>query len=86
MPTYIYTAIAKTGEKVKGTEIAEDERQLATILREKGYLLTTVKINEKEKKKLISLASFLDGLQKVSLTDKLLFTRNLQVMVEAGIP
>ena len=31
MPTYIYTAIAKTGEKVKGTEIAENERQLATI-------------------------------------------------------
>ena len=85
MPTYFYTAIGKTGEKIKGSEAAQDERQLARLLRDKGLILTTVK-NAQEKKRLISFVSFFEGFGGVSLTDKLLFTRNLQVMIEAGIP
>lgn len=85
MPTYYYTAIGATGEKVTGTEAAEDERQLASILRGKGYLLT-VATTEKQKKRLFSFKSFLGKLRSISLTDKLLFCRNLEVMVAAGIP
>jgi len=55
------------------------------LLRDKGLILTTVK-NAQEKKRLISFVSFFEGFGGVSLTDKLLFTRNLQVMIEAGIP
>ena len=85
MPNFSYTAIGKTGEKVKGSEVAEDERKLARLLREKGLIVTTIKSGE-EKKRFISSVSFFEGFRGVSLTDKLLFTRNLQVMVEAGIP
>ena len=85
MPNFSYTAIGKTGEKIKGSEAAQDERQLARLLRDKGLILTTVK-NAQEKKRLISFVSFFEGFGGVSLTDKLLFTRNLQVMIEAGIP
>ena len=85
MPVYFYTAINGAGERVSGSETAEDERQLANILHEKGYLLTTVKTDEK-KKRLVFALSFLQDFQGVSLTEKLMFARNLQVMVEAGIP
>ena len=85
MPVYFYTAITSTGEKISGSEIATDERQLARAVREKGYLLTTVKTGEAGGR-MRSLLSFLKGMRRVSLTDKFLFTRNLQVMVAAGIP
>src|SRR3989344_384559 len=85
MPKYFYTAITSTGEKISGSEIAADERRLARILREKGYLLTTVKTGE-EGGRMRSPLSFLKGMRRVSLTDKFLFTRNLQVMVAAGVP
>ena len=85
MPTYFYTAIAGTGEKVSGSEVAQDERSLARILQGKGYLLTTAK-TEQAKKRLFSSSSLLGKLRPVSLGDKLLFIRNLQVMVSAGIP
>ena len=85
MLTYFYTAITATGEKVSGSEVAQDERTLANILREKGYLLTTA-TTEQAKKKVLSFGPFLDRFHPASLTDKLLFTRNLQVMVAAGVP
>ncbi|OHA76312.1 MAG: hypothetical protein A3J30_01185 [Candidatus Wildermuthbacteria bacterium RIFCSPLOWO2_02_FULL_47_9c] len=85
MPKYFYTAITSPGEKISGSEIAADERRLARILREKGYLLTTVKTGE-EGGRMRSPLSFLKGMRRVSLTDKFLFTRNLQVMVAAGVP
>lgn len=85
MPTYFYTAITASGEKVSGSEVAQDERQLASILRGKGYLLTTAK-TEQAKRRLLNVSSLLDKLRPISLGDKLLFCRNLQVMVAAGIP
>ena len=85
MPTYFYTAITASGEKVSGSEVAQDERQLARVLQGKGYLLTTAK-TEQTKKRLFSSLSLLGKLRPISLGDKLLFCRNLQVMVAAGIP
>ena len=85
MPTYFYTAIAASGEKVSGSEAAQDERELSRVLQQKGYLLTTAK-TEQAKKRLSSFSSFSGKLRSISLGDKLLFCRNLQVMVSAGIP
>ncbi len=85
MPVYLYTAITSAGEKVSGTEEAEDERQLARVLQGKGYLLTTAKVQQPGSK-LFSSRSFFEKLHPVSLTDKLLFCRNLEVMVASGIP
>ena len=85
MPTYFYTAITASGEKVSGSEDAQDERQLARILQGKGLLLTTAKTKQ-AKKRLFSFSSLLNKARPISLGDKLLFCRNLQVMVAAGIP
>lgn len=86
MPVYLYTAIDGAGEKIEGSETAENETQLAKILHEKGYLLTKAKTDDgKKKRSAFSFSSF-QNFRGVSITDKLMFTRNLQVMVEAGIP
>src|SRR3989344_358434 len=86
MPQFTYTAITAEGQKVTGTETAESERDLGRILYEKGHILTTVKAGEKGKLELPTLKEAFSFLQRVSLMEKLMFTRNLQVMVAAGIP
>src|SRR3989344_2899345 len=85
MPTYFYTAITAFGGKESGVEDAQDERQLARILQGKWLLLTTAKTKQ-AKKRLFSFSSLLNKARPISLCDKLLFCRNLQVMVAAGIP
>ena len=84
MPTYRYTAISKKGEYVSGEEVAKDEHELAQGLREKGYILTQTLPQGARRQgfQLPSLFSFIFG---VSLEEKLMFMRNLKVMVAAGI-
>ncbi len=80
MPQYFYTAISKLGEKITGEEMAKDEKDLARILYEKGLILTLAK--DKEKKRAWNVSLNLFG---VSVTEKLIFIRNLKVMVGAGV-
>lgn len=64
---------------------AKDEHELAGLLRREGYLLVSAQKagDEKISKKLdLNIFSFLFG---VSLAEKMMFARNLQVMVAAGI-
>jgi type II secretory pathway component PulF len=82
MPKYLYIAKSLKGEAKSGILEAPDEHQLARILRSEGYLLTSVSIEEPEKKKFSFSFPFSRG---VSLTEKMLFTRNLQIMIAAGI-
>lgn len=80
MPRYFYLAKSFTGETKSGVMEASNEYQLAKILRQEGLILIRAKL-EKEKKALsFSFPSF-----GISLTEKLFFTRNLQVMVAAGL-
>ena len=84
MPRYIYTAKSLTGESKSGAVEAKDEHQLARTLRGEGLLLIRAELEEKKiKKKLEISLPFFGG---VSLTEKLFFTRNLQVMIAAGFP
>ncbi|HIC26992.1 MAG TPA: type II secretion system F family protein, partial [Gammaproteobacteria bacterium] len=85
MPTYTYSAISKQGEYLKGEEVAKDEHELAQGLRKKGYILTEAHVQGKKKSGLLSLKFSLEPFG-VSLTEKLMFMRNLKVMVSAGIP
>lgn len=85
MPTYTYTAISKQGEYLKGEEVVKDENELAQALRKKGYILTEATVQGKKKASPLSFKIF-SGLFGVSLTEKLMFMRNLKVMVSAGIP
>ena len=85
MPKFFYTATSLQGEKKSGVLEAKSEKELAQILHQEGYTLISADFEggiSKKKGVTISL-SFLGG---VSLTEKMLFTRNLRVMTEAGIP
>lgn len=85
MPTYFYTATSLQGEKITGSEDAKSERDLAHALHEKGYVITRVAAKERANSKL-RLLRMLEDLFSVSLQEKMLFMRNLKVMVGAGVP
>lgn len=83
MPKYLYTAKnSQTGESLSGELMAENEHDLATQLRASGALLTSH--HEVKEKKGIEI-KFLANFQKVPLKEKMLFTRNLAVMVSSGL-
>lgn len=83
MPQYKYTAKSLKGEEKSGVLEAKSERELAQILHQEGFVLLSASLEKSKKRKIkISLSFFKSG---ISLTEKLMFTRNLQVMVAAGI-
>ena len=82
MADYNYIAKNRQGEPKSGTLEAEDEHQLAAMLREEGYILIKSDLAEKKKFKLQFSVPFLI---RVSLVNKIMFTRNLRVMVTAGV-
>ncbi len=84
MPRYQFQAKTSEGRPHTGVMEAKDEHQLARILRKEGYILIEAKTQE-EKRKGRKLLSFIPFINKVSLTDKVMFTRNLQVMISAGV-
>ncbi len=84
MPKYLYAGKnIQTGETSTGEMQAENEHDLATQLRSSGLILTShQEIKEKKGPEIKALASF----QKIPLKEKMLFTRNLSVMVSSGLP
>ena len=84
MPQFSYTAVSFRGDRKEGQEEAASERDLAKLLGEKGYLLTSAK-EQGKKKGAREILAFLNGIFGVPLTEKLMFSRNLQVMTGAGI-
>jgi type IV pilus assembly protein PilC len=81
MARYFYTAKSFSGEGRTGVMEASDEHQLATALRQEGYILVSADLEKAERKLEISLP-FFGG---VSLVEKMTFTRNLRIMIGAGI-
>lgn len=84
MPQYFYTAKSFKGEFKTGTRDAKDKKELSKILHQEGYILVKADFDIKDKKRRLEISlPFLGG---VSLTEKMMFTRNLQVMISAGVP
>ena len=84
MPRYSYIAKSLKGEEKSGIAEVKDERQLSKTLREQGFILIKAELETAKKKRKFKISlPFLGG---VSLTEKLMFTRNLQVMISAGLP
>jgi len=83
MPLYSYIAKNKQGEAKTGSLQARDEHDLAIILRREGSLLIKADLAEKvsNRKKILSFLS----LGKVSLVEKMMLTRNLRIMIIAGV-
>jgi len=82
MPKYFYLASSLKGEEKKGVLEAKDIHHLSQILKRKGYILIKAEIFKKRKKIEFSLPFF----NRVSSTEKLIFIRNLKVMISAGLP
>lgn len=90
MSKFIYTAKDGNGKTITGSIDVKDRSILAQVLREKGMILITSKIeglsgDEKQKNK-SSLNLSLGGLFGVPMMEKVLFSRHLSVMISAGTP
>lgn len=83
MPKFLYTAKnITTGESSGGEVDVKDEKTLAQDLRGRGLLLTSHK--EIETTKSINI-KFFDRFTSVPLKEKMVFMRNLAVMVSSGL-
>ncbi|KKS16130.1 MAG: Type II secretion system F domain protein [Parcubacteria group bacterium GW2011_GWB1_41_6] len=80
---YSYKAKKLTGQEVSGQYEAHDNIDLARWLRNQDYILVDYK--EKKKKGAFSLFSFVSFLFHVPIAEKMMFSRNLSVMIKAGL-
>lgn len=81
MKKFFFEAKTQEGKRQTGEMEASDVFELAKILKKEGLFLIRAKEKKEEKKK-ISFFSF----SRVSITEKLFFTRNLKIMISAGVP
>ncbi len=83
MPSYSYLAKSYNGETKSGVLEAKDKHELVKALHQEGFVL--IEANLEEKKKLKNIKINIPFLNRVKLSDKILFTRNLRVMISAGV-
>src|SRR3989338_5342154 len=81
---YRYTAVDRAGVIQKGERAAEDEKSLAKDLRAEGLLLTASRTRSSPLDWLIAVAN--QSVGGVALFDRMIFARNLAVMIGAGLP
>lgn len=84
MPKYIYTAKSYTGETKGGEATAQDEKNLAQQLRSEGFLVTSISLVKEEDVNSVSV-KFFDRFKSVPLKEKMVFARNLSIMVASGL-
>lgn len=83
MPKFIYTAKNYNGQTQGGEVSAKDEKSLAQQLRADGFLVTSIR-EIKEENNSIEI-KFLDRFNSVPLKEKMVFARNLSVMIASGL-
>lgn len=83
MPNYYYSAKSVEGKNQTGTMEARDEHALAQELKNNDLILIRAVLEDKKNK---NIFSFFTRSAKISLSEKLMITRNLQIMVSTGLP
>jgi type IV pilus assembly protein PilC len=83
MPYYFYKAKSLDGEINMGIQEAKSVRELAQILKNDGLILVKADVKREAGKNIFGI-SFFSG--KVSISEKMLMTRNLWIMVSTGLP
>lgn len=81
MPIFNYYAKKITGEETKGVREAQDRRDLSQSLKQDGYILISCEEKKDGRKLNFSFLSF----GRASVIDKMMFSRNLGVMIAAGL-
>src|SRR3989344_2370577 len=86
MPLFTYNAKNFQGEERKGEMEAQSVMDVAQQLRKDSFVLTFAEeVIKNEKPKFAAFQKSLDFLQRVTLADKMMFSRNLAVLVGAGV-
>ncbi len=86
MPIFKYKAKKLTGEETEGTKEVQDKFELSRDLREQGYILISAESAEKIRKERPLFTFILSIIKRVSTAEKMIFSRNLSVMLSAGLP
>lgn len=81
MKKYVYRARDKSGNLVTGDVEASNESAAAKLLRDRGYIVVSIRPSMNSLKYLMSSFS-----NRVSYSDIVAFTRQLATMVNAGLP
>jgi len=84
MPKYSYIAKGYNGETKTDEAVAKDEKSLAQQLRGEGFLVTSISLIEDEKEKK-SGKNFLDNFISIPLKEKMIFAKNLGIMIASGL-
>ncbi len=83
---YIYTAKTKDGQTKTDRTEAISKRELAIVLRSQGLVLVSAKAAElKQSVDYFNLNKIINQFGYVSLVEKMMFSRNLAVMIKAGL-
>lgn len=83
---YSYVAVDKAAQETRGEEEAENEIELALHLRERGLLLLEASApGEKNKDKPLAWLNKLPFFNRVGIVERMMFARNLSVMIGAGL-
>jgi len=84
MPTFFYTAKTIDGQTQTGQQEAQSPSELSKTLRQTGLILVSNQLKSQQKPSL-DLKSLTDYFVPVSLADKMMFARNLALMIDAGL-
>lgn len=82
MAKYVYTAKDETGRVVQGNAEASDERQVATLLKDKHLVPIKISVFNDS----MTVEGLFERFQGVSISEKAAFTRQLATMIAAGLP
>jgi len=87
MPSYIYIAKDKKGKNQTDHIIAANKHELAGILRNQGLVLISAEVVgvKKEAAYYLNIIKRLKELGTISLVEKMMFSRHLSVMINAGL-
>ncbi len=85
MPRYSYFAKSLTGETREGILEAKDEHELAKNLHQEGYILIKADLEKEKSLTKRDILEVFGQFRKVPLREKIFFTRNLRIMVGAGV-
>jgi type IV pilus assembly protein PilC len=80
-----YTAKSFSGETKSGQAKVNDEKELVEQLRQEGFILTSFKEINTGNGMNIDI-KFLDRFSSISVQEKMMFARNLSVMISSGLP
>jgi type IV pilus assembly protein PilC len=79
---FYYKAKKLSGEETEGEREAKDRFDLARLLKKDGFILVSFEEKKPARKETFSFFSFLAG---IPATEKMIFSRNLSVMIGAGV-